>query len=62
MDLEIAILNEVNQTEKNQYHMMSLICVIFKKMIQTNLFIRQILRLQKRPMVTKGERCEGGIN
>ena len=31
-------------------------------MIQTNLFTRQIPRLQKRYMVTKGERCDGGIN
>ena len=29
MDLEIIILSEVNQTESNKYHMISLICVIF---------------------------------
>ena len=28
MDLEIVILNEVNQTEKDRYHMISLICGI----------------------------------
>ena len=28
MDLEIIILNEVNQTEKNKYHMISLTCGI----------------------------------
>ena len=28
MDLEIIILSEVNQTEKDKYHMMSLICKI----------------------------------
>ena len=28
MDLEIAILSEVSQTEKDKYHMISLICVI----------------------------------
>ena len=26
MDLEIVILSEVSQTEKEKYHMMSLIC------------------------------------
>ena len=26
MDLEIVILSEVNQTEKDKYHMISLIC------------------------------------
>ena len=28
MDLEILILNEVSQTEKDKYHMISLICGI----------------------------------
>ena len=28
MDLEIVILSEVSQTEKNNYHMISLICGI----------------------------------
>ena len=31
MDLEIIILSEVSQTEKDKYHMISLICRIFKK-------------------------------
>ena len=31
MDLQIIILTEVSQTEKDKYHMMSLICEIFKK-------------------------------
>ena len=31
MDLKIIALSEVNQTEKNKYHMISLICRIFKK-------------------------------
>ena len=26
MDLEIIIVNEVNQTEKDKYHMISVIC------------------------------------
>ena len=29
MDLEIIILSAVNQTERNKYHMISLICVMF---------------------------------
>ena len=28
MDLEIIMLSEVSQTEKNKYHMISLICGI----------------------------------
>ena len=31
MDLEIVILSEVSQTEKDKYHMISLICGICKK-------------------------------
>ena len=31
MDLEIFILSEVSQTEKDKYHMISLICGILKK-------------------------------
>ena len=30
MDLKIIILSEVNQTEKDKYHMISLICGIKK--------------------------------
>ena len=29
MDLEVIILNEVSQIEKDKYHMISLICGIF---------------------------------
>ena len=31
MDLEIIILSEVSQKEKDKYHMISLICRILKK-------------------------------
>ena len=41
MDLEIIILSEVSQTEKNKYLMISLICGIQKKMVQMNLFTKQ---------------------
>ena len=39
MDLEIVILSEVSQTEKDKYHMISLTCGIFKN--GTNEFIYQ---------------------
>ena len=41
MDLEIIILSEVSQIEKDKYLMMSLICEILKKMIQMSLFTKQ---------------------
>ena len=41
MDLEIAILSEVSQTEKEKYSMTSLICGIKKEMIQINLRSKQ---------------------
>ena len=40
MDLEIIILSEVSQTEKDKYHMILLICGIWKK-IQMSSFIKQ---------------------
>ena len=43
MDLESVILSEVSQTEKENYHMTSLICGIEKEMIQTNLQNRKRL-------------------
>ena len=41
MDLEIVILSEVSQTQKDKYHMVSLICGIYKKRVQMNLFTKQ---------------------
>ena len=38
MDLEIIMLSEVSQTERDKYHMISVICGIYK-MIQINLYI-----------------------
>ena len=35
MQLEIIILSEVSQTEKDKYHMISLICGVYK-IIQMN--------------------------
>ena len=36
MDLEIIIISEVSQTERDKYHVIPLLCVcgIFKRMIQ----------------------------
>ena len=59
--LELIILSEVSQVEKDKYHMISLICGILKKRYK-----RTYLRNRNRPtdienklMVTKGERYEG---
>ena len=41
IDLEIVILSEVNQTEKDKYHMISVTHGIKKKMTQRNLFTEQ---------------------
>ena len=42
MDLEIVILSEVSQTQKDKYYMISLICVeLKKKTVQINLVIKQ---------------------
>ena len=40
MDLEMITLSEVSQTEKDKYHMISLICGI-QNMIQVNIFTKQ---------------------
>ena len=45
MDLEITILSEVSQKEKDKYHMMPLICGIQKDDIN-NLFTKQTHRKQ----------------
>ena len=59
MDLEIIMLSEVSQKEKEKYHI-SLICGILN-MIQMNLFTKQkqTHRRRKQTMVTKGERRWG---
>ena len=41
MDLEIVILSEVSQTEKEKHCMILLTCRIGKKMVQMNLFTKQ---------------------
>ena len=54
MDLEIVILSEVSQTEKDKYHMVSLICGILKN--GTNELIHKTERVtdvENKLMVTK---------
>ena len=59
VDLEIIILSEVTQTEKDKYHMISLICGIWK-IIQINIFTKQKQTHRHRKLtVTKGEAGEG---
>ena len=59
MDLETVILNEVSQTEKDKYLMISLICENLK-MIYINFFTKQRLTdIESKLMVTQGERWGG---
>ena len=59
MDLEVIIVYEESMTEKDKYHLISLICGIFKK-IQLNLFTKQngLVDIENKLMVPKGERGE----
>ena len=56
MNLEIIMLSEVSQKEKNKYHMVSLICGI-SSMTQINISTRQKQTLRCREQ-TCG--CQGG--
>ena len=60
MDLEAVILGEVSQTEKDKYHMISLICEC-KKMVQENLFTKQKLSHRCRKQ-TYGYKGGGGMS
>ena len=66
MDLEIVILSEVSQTEKDRYHIIQLICGILKKKKRykwTYLQNRNRVKdVENKFMVTKGVWCGGGIN
>ena len=62
IDLEIIILSKISQKEKDEYHMISFICRMWKK--DENEFIYKMEtdpQTQKTNMVTKGE-GRGGIN
>ena len=55
MDLGIIILSEVNQMEKDKYHISSLTCGIYKK-IHINLFTNRnrLIDIENRLVVAKG--------
>ena len=56
MDLEIVTLNEVNQKQKDKYHMVALTYEI-SNMTQMNLQNRnRLIDIENKLMVTKGER------
>ena len=57
-DLEIIILSEVSQREKDKYCMISRICGI-KLMVQMNLFIKQKQTQKTNLWLPKGEEGEG---
>ena len=61
MDLEIVILSEESQTEKEKYYMTSFICEIEKEMIQMNLQNRnRLTNLEKQLMVGReNDRSKG---
>ena len=59
MDLEIVILSEASQTEKDKYRMLSLIGRILK-MIQTNLFTQQKQTQRRRKQTYGHRRGKGG--
>ena len=56
MDLEIFILSEVSQTEKDKYHITSMWNL---KIIQINLFIKQTHRFRECTYGCQGERLGG---
>ena len=56
IDLDIVILSEANQTEKEKYHMISLKCGILKKLIQMNLQNRKRLTNLENEFTDAGSR------
>ena len=59
MDLEIVILSEVSQAEKEKYSMLSLICGIQKEMIQMNLPNRKRLTELEDELMVAWRKDEG---
>ena len=59
MQLEMIILSEVSLTEKDKYHMISLMCGILK-MIQMNLFTKQKKTHRHRKQTYGYQRGKGG--
>ena len=59
MDLEITILGEVSQTEKDKYHMIS-VYVKSKQMVQINFFTKQKQTHRHRKQTYGYQRGKGG--
>ena len=59
MDLEITILGEVSQTEKDKYHMIS-VYVKSKQMVQINFFTNQKQTHRHRKQTYGYQRGKGG--
>ena len=59
MKLEIIILSEVSQTEKDKYHMMSLICGV-ENMTQVKLSMKQ-KQIHRHRKQTDGCQGRGGV-
>ena len=55
MNLEIIILSEVSQTEKNKYNMILLICGIYKKNDANELIYKGERDLENKLVVTRKE-------
>ena len=60
MDPEFVILSKVNQTEKDKYHTISLICGILKSGTNELIYKTEIeLKMQKTILWLPGRRVEG---
>ena len=57
MHLETVILSEASQTEKGKYYMLSLVCGLYKEMMQMNLLTKQkrLTDLENELMVSGGK-------
>ena len=60
MGLEMTVLSEISQIEKDKYHMISFICGI-QNITQTNLFMKQTDSQTYKANFTIGERGWGRI-
>ena len=62
-DLEITILSEVSQTDKDKHYMTSLICRILNNDTNESIYkTKTHSHRQKKNLGYQGERDEGGIN
>ena len=55
IELEIIILSEVSQMEKDKYHMISVICGIWKNATNELIYKTDSTDIENKLMVTKGE-------